>query len=79
MQNFRVTNKEHYRMLWYFLEWTIGQPGGSDWVITIIIIIITTIFINSLALLCQKKKLSSKQVQYNGKYKFRIDLNLTVS
>ena len=26
-----------------------------------------------------KKKLSSKQVQYNGKGKFRIDLNLTIS
>ena len=24
MQNFGVTNKEHYEMLWYFLEWSIG-------------------------------------------------------
>ena len=23
MQNFGVTNKEHYDMLWYFLEWSI--------------------------------------------------------
>ena len=23
MQNFGVTNKEHYGMLWYFLEWSI--------------------------------------------------------
>ena len=23
MPNFRVTNKEHYGMLWYFLEWSI--------------------------------------------------------
>ena len=23
MQNFGVTNKEHYGMLWYFLEWPI--------------------------------------------------------
>ena len=23
MQNFVVTNKEHYGMLWYFLEWSI--------------------------------------------------------
>ena len=23
MQNFGVTNIEHYGMLWYFLEWTI--------------------------------------------------------
>ena len=23
MQNFWVTNKEHYGMLWYFLEWSI--------------------------------------------------------
>ena len=23
MQNFGVTNKEHYVMLWYFLEWSI--------------------------------------------------------
>ena len=22
MQNFGVTNKEHYGMLWYFLEWS---------------------------------------------------------
>ena len=22
MQNFEVTNKEHYGMLWYFLEWS---------------------------------------------------------
>ena len=25
MQNFGVTNKEHYGMLWYFLEWSIIQ------------------------------------------------------
>ena len=24
MQKFGVTNKEHYDMLWYFLEWSIG-------------------------------------------------------
>ena len=24
MQNFEVTNEEHYGMLWYFLEWSIG-------------------------------------------------------
>ena len=23
MQNFGVTNKEHYGMLWYFLQWSI--------------------------------------------------------
>ena len=23
MQNFGATNKEHYGMLWYFLEWSI--------------------------------------------------------
>ena len=23
MQNFGVTNKEYYGMLWYFLEWSI--------------------------------------------------------
>ena len=23
MQNFGVTNNEHYGMLWYFLEWSI--------------------------------------------------------
>ena len=23
MQNFGVTNKEHYRMLWYFLGWSV--------------------------------------------------------
>ena len=26
MQNFGVTNKEHYGMLWYFLEWSIAYP-----------------------------------------------------
>ena len=35
-------------------------------------------FQQQLALLCQKKKLF-KQVQYNGKGKFKIDLNLTIS
>ena len=25
MQNLRVTNKEHYGMLWYFLEWSITR------------------------------------------------------
>ena len=25
MQNFGVTNEEHYGMLWYFLEWSIGS------------------------------------------------------
>ena len=24
-QNFGMTNKEYYGMLWYFLEWSIGQ------------------------------------------------------
>ena len=24
MQNFGVTNKEHYDALWYFLEWSIA-------------------------------------------------------
>ena len=24
MQNFAVTNKEHYGMLWYFLKWSIS-------------------------------------------------------
>ena len=24
MQNFGLTNKEHYGMLWYFLEWSIS-------------------------------------------------------
>ena len=23
-ENFEVINKEHYGMLWYFLEWSIG-------------------------------------------------------
>ena len=27
MQNFGVTNKEHYGMLWYFLEWSIKMQG----------------------------------------------------
>ena len=25
LQNFGVTNKEHHDMLWYFLEWSIGN------------------------------------------------------
>ena len=25
MQNFGATNKEHYGMLWYFLEWSINN------------------------------------------------------
>ena len=25
MQNFGVTDKEHHGMLWYFLEWSIGE------------------------------------------------------
>ena len=27
MQNFGVTNKEHYGMLWYFLEWSITDAS----------------------------------------------------
>jgi len=27
MQNFGVTNKEHYGMLQYFLEWSIGKSA----------------------------------------------------
>ena len=27
MQNLRVSNKEHYGMLWYFLEWSIVFRG----------------------------------------------------
>ena len=31
MQNFGVTNKEYYGMLWYFLEWSIRLPFiGND-------------------------------------------------
>ena len=33
MQNFGVTNKEHYGMLWYFLEWSI-EPARSAEMIT---------------------------------------------
>ena len=29
MQNFGVTNKEHYGMLWYFLEWSIPKYWSS--------------------------------------------------
>ena len=30
MQNFGLTNKDYYGMLWYFLEWSIrGWPGES--------------------------------------------------
>ena len=29
MQNFGVTNKEHYGMLWYFLEWSIIRVHKS--------------------------------------------------
>ena len=25
MQNFGMTNKEYYGMLWYFLEWSVGR------------------------------------------------------
>ena len=28
MQNFGVTNKELYGMLWYFLKWSIKFPGA---------------------------------------------------
>ena len=30
MQNFGVTNKEYYGMLWYFLEWSIGSLSNND-------------------------------------------------
>ena len=31
MQNFGLTNKEHYCMLWYFLEWSIDKkPTDND-------------------------------------------------
>ena len=29
MQNFGVTNKEHFGMLWYFLEWSILKQCPS--------------------------------------------------
>ena len=32
IQYFGVTNKEHYGMLWYFLEWSVGRavaPRGG--------------------------------------------------
>ena len=31
MQNFGVTNKEHYGMLWYFLEWSIATLEIGPW------------------------------------------------
>ena len=30
MQNFGVTIKEHYGMLWYFLEWSIAYGLEHD-------------------------------------------------
>ena len=30
MQNFGVSNKEHYGMLWYFKEWSIGTVVRHD-------------------------------------------------
>ena len=27
LQNFGVTNKEHYGVLWFFLEWSIARPS----------------------------------------------------
>ena len=30
MQNFGVTNKEYYGMLWYFLEWSIRIPTSKQ-------------------------------------------------
>ena len=32
MQNFGVTNKEHYGMLWYFLEWSIVVSSAAVFV-----------------------------------------------
>ena len=29
MQNFGVTNKEHYGMLWFLLEWSIMIDGSK--------------------------------------------------
>ena len=34
MQNLGVTNKEHYGMLWYFLEWSIKVALPSIFVAT---------------------------------------------
>ena len=31
MQNCRVTNKEHYGMLWYFLEWSMVNERVKGW------------------------------------------------
>ena len=33
MQNVGVTNKEHYGMLWYFLEWSIGWSSVQLFVV----------------------------------------------
>ena len=30
MQNFGVTNKEYYGMLWYFLEWSIKVASEKN-------------------------------------------------
>ena len=30
MQNFGMTNKEYYGMLWYFLEWSINDRSLGD-------------------------------------------------
>ena len=48
MQNFGVKNKGHYGVLWYFLEWSIGNPTrriGLGFIIIIIIIITIVIII----------------------------------
>ena len=31
MQNLGVTNKEHYGMSWYFLEWSIEQSATEKY------------------------------------------------
>ena len=50
MQNFGMTNKEHYGMFWYFLEWSIRviERSFGAWSPSIIIVPFYTTFMHGV-------------------------------
>ena len=73
-----ASNKEHYGMLWYFLEWSIGNPTRRIRLGFIIIIIIITIVIIIMVYWNSNNNwfLYAKTRNYLNKYSIMENTNL---
>ena len=65
MQRFGVTNKEHYCMLWYFLEWSIVQTSFLSW-LTSRASIWFALTLNIIIILRFRNRVSSSVIEVNS-------------